>query len=178
MKDNKRSLPIINDQIRASQLQLITKDGENIGQISRSEALRIAEADNLDLVLLTEKGPEGFPIAKIMDFGKVLYERKKKQAEAKKHQKTIQIKEIKMRPKIGEHDYQTKIKRAIQFLTTGKRVKVSLFFRGRENVNREKRGREIFDKVDQSFEENGLTNLVKERETNMGQCWSRIYYVK
>lgn len=178
MKDKKSSLPLINEDIRAPRLQVITKDGENVGEISLSEALAIAESDNLDLVLLTEKGPEGVPIAKIMNFGKVLYERKKKQSEAKKHQKTIQIKEIKIRPKIGEHDYQTKINQAIQFLSSGKRVKVSLFFRGRENVSRQERGREIFDKVDKTFEESGLKNLVKERESNMGQSWFRIYYVK
>jgi translation initiation factor IF-3 len=178
LKDKKSSLPLINEDIRAPRLQVITKDGENVGEISLSEALAIAESDNLDLVLLTEKGPEGVPIAKIMNFGKVLYERKKKQSEAKKHQKTIQIKEIKIRPKIGEHDYQTKINQAIQFLSSGKRVKVSLFFRGRENVSRQERGREIFDKVDKTFEESGLKNLVKERESNMGQSWFRIYYVK
>ncbi|MEX0849738.1 MAG: translation initiation factor IF-3 [Candidatus Dependentiae bacterium] len=178
MKDKKSSLPQINENIRAPRLQVITKDGENVGEISLSNALAIAEADNLDLVLLTEKGPEGVPIAKIMNFGKVLYERKKKQSEAKKHQKTIQIKEIKIRPKIGEHDYQTKINQAIQFLSSGKRVKISLFFRGRENVSRQERGREIFDKVDKTFEESGLKNLVKERESNMGQSWFCIYYVK
>ena len=178
LKDTKRSGPMINEDIRASRLQVITKDGENIGEISRLEALRMANADGLDLVLLTESGSEGLPVAKIMDFGKILYERKKKQVEAKKHQKTVQVKEVKIRPKIGEHDYQTKIKMAIGFLKAGKHVKVSLFFRGRENVTKEQRGKEIFDKVLQSFEEHGLTNIATERDTSMGQSWFRIYYLK
>lgn len=178
LKETKRSGPMINEDIRASRLQVITKDGENIGEISRLEALRMASAEGLDLVLLTEAGPEGLPIAKIMDFGKVLYERKKKQVEAKKHQKTVQIKEIKIRPKIGDHDYQTKIKMAVQFLKAGKHVKMSLFFRGRENVTKDQRGKEIFDKITKSFEESGLTNIATERETSMGQSWFRIYYLK
>ena len=178
MKDTKRSVPMINEEIRASRLQVINKDGENIGEISRLEALRMAGVDGLDLVLLTEAGPEGLPIAKIMDFGKILYERKKKQVEAKKHQKTVQVKEVKIRPKIGDHDYQTKINQAIGFLKAGKHVKVSLFFRGRENVTKEQRGKEIFDKVTKSFEEAGLPNIATERETSMGQSWFRIYYLK
>ena len=177
-KDKKSSLPLMNDQIRAPKLQVITHHGENIGVCSRMDALRMAEAANLDLVILTESGPQDMPIAKIMDFGKVLYERKKKQSEAKKHQKVIQVKEIKIRPKIGEHDFQTKIKQAIQFLNQGKHVKVSLYFRGRENVTKHQRGAELFAKVDESFAEHGLSNLARERETSMGQCWFRIYYLK
>ena len=177
MKD-KKQLPLINENIRVPQIQVITHDGVNIGTKSRGEALSIAEEANLDLVLVTPHGPDGIPIAKIMDYGKVLYEKKKKQAEAKKSQAKIQIKEIKIRPKIGEHDYQTKIKHAVDFLKSGKRVKVSLFFRGRENINKDQRGREIFAKVDQSFQEHGLHNLVKERESSIGQSWFRIYYLK
>ncbi len=178
LKDKKSSLPLINEQIKASQLQVITHQGENIGVLSRSEALRIAHEANLDLVILTENGPEGIAIAKIMDFGKVLYERKKKQVDAKKHQKVIKVKEIKISPKIGENDFQTKIKQAIQFLKTGKRVKISLFFKGRENVQKAQRGAELFDKVNSFFEDQGLLNVVQEREVNMGQCWFRIYYLK
>lgn len=178
LKDKKSSLPLTNEQIKSPQMQVITHQGENIGTLSRSEALRMAQEANLDLVILTENGPEGIPIAKIMDFGKVLYERKKKQVDAKKHQKVIKIKEIKMSPKIGENDFQTKIKQAIQFLKTGKRVKISLFFKGRENVTRVQRGAELFDKVNSSFEEHELSNVVQEREVNMGQCWFRIYYLK
>ena len=82
------------------------------------------------MVLIAEEGREGVPVAKVMDFGKALYEKKKKQHEAKKHQKVIQIKEIKIAPKIGEHDFQTKMRQAMEFLKEGKRVKITCSSRG------------------------------------------------
>lgn len=177
LKERRESGPLINQQIRAENVQLITQDGENVGMVSRNQALRQAEEAGLDLVLIAAK--DDVPVVKIMDFGKVLYEKKKKTIEAKKHQKVIQIKEIKMSPKIGEHDYQTKIKQAIQFLTTGKRVKVTLSFRGREMATKEARGSELFNKIQKSFEEQDLaSNLVQEQDAKMGKMWSRIYYLK
>ena len=179
LKDKRENAPLINQQIRAESVQLITQDGENIGNISRAQALRQAEEAGLDLVLIAQSGKDGIPVVKIMDFGKVLYEKKKKTLEAKKHQKVIQIKEIKMSPKIGEHDYQTKIKQAVQFLTTGKRVKITLSFRGREIATKEARGSELFSKIEKSFEENDwASNLVQEQDSKMGKMWSRIYYLK
>jgi translation initiation factor IF-3 len=179
LKERRESAPLINQQIRAENVQLITQDGENIGTISRNQALRQAEEAGLDLVLIAQTGKEGIPVVKIMDFGKVLYEKKKKTIEAKKHQKVIQIKEIKMSPKIGEHDYQTKIKQAVQFLTSGKRVKITLSFRGREMATKEARGSELFAKIQKSFEENDwASNLVQEQDSKMGKMWSRIYYLK
>jgi len=179
LKDKRENAPLINQQIRAESVQLITQDGENIGNISRTQALRQAEEAGLDLVLIAQSGKDGIPVVKIMDFGKVLYEKKKKTLEAKKHQKVIQIKEIKMSPKIGEHDYQTKIKQAVQFLTTGKRVKITLSFRGREIATKEARGSELFAKIEKSFEEHDwANNLVQEQDSKMGKMWSRIYYLK
>ena len=84
--------------------------------------------------MIVESGKEGVPVVKIMDFGKALYEKKKKQHEAKKHQKLIQVKEVKISPKIGEHDFQTKMRQAMDFLNEGKRLKITLFFKGRENA--------------------------------------------
>ena len=110
----------------------------------------------LDLVIIADEGREGVPVAKIMDFGKSLYEKKKKQHDAKKHQKVIQIKEIKMGPKIGEHDFQTKMRQAIDFLKEGKRVKITFFFKGRENATKLERGTELYNKIDKSFEEYDL----------------------
>lgn len=176
--NSKKDLPPINENIRAPQMQLITQDGQNIGLVSRSQALSMARDVSLDLVILADQGKDGFPVVKIMDYGKVLYEKKKKQAEAKKHQKTIQVKEIKIRPKIGEHDYQTKVKQAIEFLKEGKRVKVTLFFRGRENVTKDVRGPELFQKIENSFQEHGFSNLTHEHDSQMGQAWSRTYYLK
>jgi translation initiation factor IF-3 len=179
LKERRESAPLINQQIRAESVQLITQDGENIGTISRNQALRQAEEAGLDLVLIAQTGKEGIPVVKIMDFGKVIYEKKKKTIEAKKHQKVIQVKEIKMSPKIGEHDYQTKIKQAVQFLTSGKRVKVTLSFRGREIATKEARGTELFTKIQKSFEEHEwASNLVQEQDSKMGKMWSRIYYLK
>ena len=100
------------------------------------------------------------PVAKIMDFGKALYAKRKQQAEAKKSQKIIQVKEIKMRPKIGEHDYQTKMNQAIDFLKDGKHVKITLMFKGREAAMREERGEELFRKIDESFANAGLTKIA------------------
>src|SRR5579863_429074 len=153
LKDKKESATaqLVNQQIRAERVQLILQDGENIGVVNRGQALRQAEEAGLDLVMIAQAGKEGVPVVKIMDFGKVLYEKKKKTIEAKKHQKIIQIKEVKMSPKIGEHDYQTKIKQAVGFLTSGKRVKITLSFRGREKMTKDQRGAELLDKIEKSF---------------------------
>ncbi len=178
-KKEQQSSALINEKIRAPQVQLITHEGENVGIVSRFDAIKRAEAAGLDLVMISEEGREGVPVVKIMDFGKVLYEKKKKQTESKKHQKTIQVKEIKLSPKIGEHDYQTKIKQALQFLDEGKRVKVTLFFKGREIVTKEERGTEMFDRVNKSFEATySKDELIQEKDAKLGQLWSRIYYLK
>lgn len=168
---------LVNARIRAPRVQLITHEGVNIGAVDRAEALRMAEEAGLDLVMIAETGKDGIPVTKIMDFGKALYKKKKEQA--KKKQKVIQVKEIKMSPKIGEHDYQTKINQAAAFLRDGKRVKISLFFRGREMMTKEERGGELLNKIDASFADMGFgEQLIKEKDTVMGQTWSRIYYLK
>ena len=170
---------LINERIRAPMVQLIDQNGENIGIVSKNDALQRAIVASLDLVMIAERGKEGVPVTKIMDFGKSLYEKKKKLAEAKKHQKVIQVKEIKLSPKIGEHDYQTKIKQAADFLKDGKRVKITLFFRGRENATKHERGPALFARVEQSFNDSGFANnLAREGESTMGSTWSRIYYLK
>jgi translation initiation factor IF-3 len=180
MKPEKIVQPI-NENIRFPRVQLITGDGQNIGVVSREEALRTAQVAGLDLVLIAEKGSEGYPVTKIMDFGKLLYAKKKKQSEAKKHQKTIQVKEIKLRPKIGEHDFETKMNQAVQFLKDGKHLKITIAFRGREMVLKEANGTAMFDKINAFFENNDLkvgVNLIQEKDLKLGQLWSRIYYMK
>ncbi|MFI5332801.1 MAG: translation initiation factor IF-3 [Candidatus Babeliales bacterium] len=178
LKEKKELAPAINERIRADRLKLIAADGENVGVVSRHQALRMAEEAHLDLVVIAEE-KDGMPIAKIMDFGKSMYKKKKKQLEAKKNQRVIQVKEVKMSPKIGEHDYQTKMKQAAQFLNEGKRVKITLFFKGRENATRDERGKELFVKINQTLEEMDLLkNLVQETDAQAGQFWSRIYYLK
>jgi len=160
-------------------MQLIDEKGVNRGIVSRDEALRLSVEAELDLVLLSESGGDGVPVVKIMDFGKALYEKKKKLAEAKKHQKIVQVKEVKFRPKIGAHDFETKMNRGIGFLKEGKHLKITLMFRGREMATKQERGRELFDRIHKVFEEQDiLKDLVQEKDSKAGQFWSRIYYLK
>lgn len=175
----KQNGPLANEAIRAPRLQLITSAGENIGQVSRKEALERAQMEGLDLVMLSESGALGIPVVKIMDYGKELYLRKKKQAEAKKNQKIIQTKEIKIRPKIGDFDYDRKLKTALEFLQEGNRVKITIQFQGRELANKQERGEYLFGKVMQSFEAAGMGDRIgEEKEASAGRNWSRIYYLK
>ena len=178
MKNEGASSQPINEKIRFDKMQVISFDGRNLGIISRDEALKVARQAELDLVLLAESGSEGVPLAKIMDFGKALYAKKKQQAEAKKSQKVIQVKEVKMRPKIGEHDFQTKVNQAIEFLKDGKHVKFTLMFKGREATMRDERGEEIFRKIDEAFEAAGLTRIAAEKDAKAAQLWSRVYFMK
>lgn len=179
LKSRKELVPPINENIRFEKVHLIDQLGENRGIVPIREALLVAREAGLDLVLLTESGSEGYPVTKVIDYGKMLYAKKKQQAEAKKHQKVIQIKEIKMRPKIGEHDYKTKINQGIEFLKDGKKLKITLMFRGREAAMKNERGQMIFDKISQSFEEADLgLDIVAEKDTKSGNMWSRIYYLK
>ncbi len=178
VKEGGAASPLINENIKFPKMQVITNEGVNMGVLPRSEALKMAIEADLDLVLIAEQGAEGLPVVKIMNFGKVLYAKKKQLADSKKTQKNIQVKEIKFRPKIGEHDYQTKVNQAVQFLKAGKHLKVTLMFRGREAASLETRGTEIFGKVDDSFEQAGLAKLVKEKDMKSPHMWSRVYYLK
>lgn len=180
-KENKKNenMPVINEEIKALQIQVIGKDGENFGVLLRKDALKLAHEAELDLVLVSDTGSEGAAVAKIMDFGKILYEKKKKQSEAKKNQKVIQVKEIKLRPKIGEHDLQTKVKQGVEFLTEGKHLKVTLMFRGREAYSKEEFGKALFDRLEKAFDKSGiLDKLVRDKDAKVGNFWSRIYYLK
>ena len=129
--------------------------------------------------MIAEKGGEGVPVTKVMDYGKELYNRKKKQAEARKNQSVIQVKEIKLRPKIGEHDYLTKLNQGIKFLESGKKLKVTLMFRGREMADKFQRGTELFNRVRSTFEERELLErIVEEKEAKAGSAWSKIFSLK
>jgi len=118
--------------------------GEQLGIMPTREALRMAEEQHLDLVEVAPKAKP--PVCRIMDFGKYRYEQQKRDKEAKKKQKTINIKEVKLRPNIEEHDFNVKLKNAVRFVQEGNKVKVTIMFRGRE-LSHPELGREVLDRV-------------------------------
>ena len=129
-RSKKDSGPRINEQIIASEVRVISSTGEQLGIISIREALNHAEDEGYDLV---EVSPDAKPpVCKIIDYGKLKYREQKSKKEAKKKQKTVEVKEIKMRPGIDKHDYQVKVKALSKFIGEGNKVKVSMRFRGRE----------------------------------------------
>lgn len=138
----KQELPI-NRQIRAREVQLIGENGEKLGVISLDEALEKAEEKDLDLVLVA---PNANPVVcKIMNYGKYKFEQAKREKEAKKKQKVLEVKEIRVTPNIEEHDFGFKVKNARKFLTDGNKVKITVRFRGRE-VNNSRAGEVVLEK--------------------------------
>ena len=125
----------INEEIIDKEVRLIGDQGEQLGIMSAAEALRIAEEKELDLVKIAPGSNP--PVCRIMDYGKFRFEQTKKEKEAKKNQRVIEIKEIRMGPSIGENDFNTKLKNGLKFLADGDRVKVSVRFRGREMAHTE-----------------------------------------
>lgn len=132
----------MNEGIRAKEVRLIGSDGNQVGIVSRNEALSAAFDQELDLVCISPKADP--PVCKIMDYGKYKYEEEKRAKEAKKKQAVITIKEIRMSPNIDTHDLQTKANNAIKFLKAKDRVKVTIRFRGREMAH-QNQGREVLD---------------------------------
>ncbi|MFM7719224.1 MAG: translation initiation factor IF-3 [Actinomycetota bacterium] len=134
----------MNDRIRSAQVRLVGPDGSQIGIVATQDALRMARELDLDLVEVAAQANP--PVARIMDYGKFKYERDIKQKEARKRQARIEVKEIKFRPKIDQHDYATKKGHVERFLRAGSRVKVTIMFRGREMSHTEL-GRRILDRL-------------------------------
>lgn len=127
--------PRLNDAIRAREIRLIDETGQNVGVVSRFDALEKAQQAGLDLVEISPDAEP--PVCKILDYGKFKYQEQKKAAEARKNQKIVEIKEIKMRPGIDDHDYDVKLKAMRRFFEEGDKVKVTLRFRGREMAHQE-----------------------------------------
>lgn len=125
-----RDLPKINERIRFPEIRVIDTDGGQLGILTPAEALRIAEEKELDLVLVSETAKP--PVCRIIDYGKYKFEQEKRAREAKKKQHTADVKEVKMRYKIDEHDYQVRVNQAKRFLKSGDKVKATIMFRGRE----------------------------------------------
>jgi translation initiation factor IF-3 len=125
-----REMPMINERIRFPKVRLLDSDSAQIGIMSSREALQLAEEKELDLVLMSDKADP--PVCKIIDYGKHKFEQEKKAKEAKKKQHTVDVKEVKMRYKIEEHDYQVRLSQADRFIKAGDKVKAIVTFRGRE----------------------------------------------
>lgn len=130
--------------IRVPEVRVISSEGEQLGILPLEEALALAHEGDLDLVEVAPN--ERPPVCRVMDYGKYKYQQAKRSQEAKKRQKVIQIKEIKMRPKTEEHDYQFKMRHAHRFLEEGNKVKVTLLFRGREMAHVEL-GQRMLDRI-------------------------------
>jgi len=133
-----------NEQIRAREVRVIDDQGEQLGILSRNAAIDLAKERGLDLVEVAANAEP--PVCKIMDYGKFKFEQSKKKQEAKRNATVVQVKEIKVRPKTDEHDYQTKLKHIRRFLEDGDRCKVTVFFRGREIVHKD-RGQVMLERV-------------------------------
>jgi translation initiation factor IF-3 len=142
----------INEAIRASKVRLVDEDGSQVGLKTRDEALEYAYSKDLDLVEVASGADP--PVARIMDYGKYKYEQEQKAKTARKHQLQIHVKEIKMRPKIGVHDYETKKGHVVRFLNAKAKVKVTIMFRGREQSHPE-RGRDLLMRLAEDVKEIG-----------------------
>jgi translation initiation factor IF-3 len=146
---SKQDGPRINDAIASRDVQLIDENGENLGTIPKRDAIARAEEAGLDLVEVA--GNTAPPVCKIMDYGKYKFQAQKKANEARKKQKTVEVKEIKLRPNLDTHDYQVKIRAMKRFFEEGDKVKVTLRFRGREMAHQDL-GMQLLMKVRQESE--------------------------
>ncbi len=153
--------PRVNELIDSQTVRVIDSDGEMIGVVSAEEGLQLAYEAGLDLVEVSPNADP--PVCKILDYGKFKYEQQKKRNEARKKQRIIEVKEIKMRPGIDEHDYQVKMRSMRRFLDDGDKVKVTIRFRGREMAHQEL-GMKVLDRVCDDLEELVKVEIVPQTE--------------
>ena len=151
----------INEEIRAREVRVITNDGEALGIMSNRAALQLAVEKHLDLVEIAPTAKP--PVCKIMDYGKYHYEQQKREKEARKKQKTFDIKEVKLRPGIEEHDFNVKYKNAVRFLEDGDKVKVTIMFRGRE-LSHPELGEVLLNKMAQQLKDIAVVERVPKLE--------------
>lgn len=144
----------MNEDIRHDQVRLIGSDGSQLGVMSSREALGKAEEEGLDLVEISDASDP--PVCRIMNYDKFRYEQSKKQAEARKRQTVVEVKEIKFRPKTEEHDLNFKIKNIKKFLANKNKVKITLRFRGREIVYAHSQGAEVLNKIAEALGEDAV----------------------
>ncbi|MFK7937971.1 MAG: translation initiation factor IF-3 [Roseovarius sp.] len=151
--------PRINDRITSPEIRLIGADGDNVGVVTPARAMDMADEAGLDLVEISPNANP--PVAKIMDYGKYKYEQQKRESEARKKQKIIEVKEVKFRPNTDTHDYDVKMRNVFKFLEGGDKVKVTLRFRGREMAHQEL-GRDLLNRVAEDTKEIGkIENMPK-----------------
>lgn len=153
--------PRVNEDIDADEVRLIGEDGEMIGVVKTAQAIEQAYEAGLDLVEVSP-GAEP-PVCKILDYGKYKYEQQKKAAEARKKQKTIDVKEVKIRPGIEAHDYNVKMRNARRFLEEGNKVKVTMRFRGREMAHQDI-GRDLLERMKQELSDVSKVDLEPKME--------------
>ena len=148
--------PRTNNRINSPEVQVITSDGDNLGIIKTNDAISRAKEEGLDLIEIAPNANP--PVCKIMDMGKFKYDQQKKASKAKKNQKKIELKEIKLRPVTGVHDYTFKIKNAQKFLSKGDKVKFTVKFKGRE-LQHKHLGNQLMDKIIQDMQDIGKVEL-------------------
>lgn len=153
--------PRINERITSDEIRLIGADGENVGLITPAKALVMAEEAGLDLVEISPNANP--PVCKIMDFGKYKYEQQKRESEARKKQKVIEVKEVKFRPNTDTHDYDVKMRNVTKFLENGDKVKITLRFRGREMAHQDL-GRNLLERVAEDTKEIGKVEHMPKME--------------
>lgn len=144
---------MINEQIRDKEVRLVGADGEQIGIVAGKEAQKMAAEKNLDLVKIAPQAKP--PVCKIMDYGKYKFDAAKKEKEARKKQKVVSVKEVRLSASIEKHDFETKMKNAAKFLKAGDKVKISVVFRGREMMHTH-RGNELLEQAIALVEEVGV----------------------
>ena len=143
---------MINEEIKDKEIRLIGPEGEQLGVMSAKEALAVADSHNLDLVKIAPQAKP--PVCRVMDYGKHKFELAKREKEAKKNQKVISIKEVRLSPNIDSHDFETKVNQGIKFLKSGDKVKVTVRFRGRE-ITHSSLGKDLLLKVQEAVSEYG-----------------------
>ena len=153
--------PRVNENIRAPEIRLIGADGENVGVVHPAKGIQLAEDAGLDLVEISPNAKP--PVCKIMDFGKFKYEQQKRESEARKKQKVIEVKEVKFRPNTDTHDYDVKMRNVFKFLEKGDKVKVTLRFRGREMAHTNL-GRELLERVAEDVKDIGKVESMPKME--------------
>ncbi len=151
----------INEEIRASEVRLIDEDGAQLGVVPIDEALQIARTRDTDLVEVAPNAQP--PVCRLMDYGKFLYERSKREREARRSQKQTEVKEIRLRPKTGEHDIAYKIRDARRFLQKGAKVKVRIRFRGREITHPEV-AKDLLDRIAEELSDVAVIEKAGEME--------------